>query len=179
MTQEGQLPPPPVMWAQRRDTLYVTICLEDCKDRVIEVEPEKIYFKGIGGTEQKMHEVTINLYNEIVPSKTIKYLKGRTFELVLSKKDEGPYWPRLTKEKTKAHWLKSDFNKWKDEDESGDEFFSGENDNLEDIMRQMGGLGGSGGSGSSHKPSCRKFEDMGDEDNEIDSDDSDLPDLIE
>ncbi|XP_033338881.2 cytosolic prostaglandin E synthase [Megalopta genalis] len=179
MTQEGQLPPPPVMWAQRNDILYVTICLEDCKDHIIEIEPEKIYFKGVGGTEQKMHELTIDLYGEIVPRRTIKYLKGRTFELVLSKKQGGPYWPRLTAEKTKAHWLKSDFNKWKDEDDSENENGIGmENNNLEEMMRQMGGLGGSGGSGSS-KPHFETFEDMGDEGNEIDSDDDDLPDLIE
>lgn len=33
----------------------------------------------------------------------------------------GPYWERLLKEKTKQHWLKIDFNKWKDEDDSDDE----------------------------------------------------------
>lgn len=109
------------MWAQRKDMLFVTICLEDCKDPIIEIEPEKIYFKGEGGTDNKMHEVTINLYKEIEPCKTAKTLKGRTFELVLAKKEEGPYWPRLIKEKTKAHWLKSDFNKWKDEEDTDDE----------------------------------------------------------
>lgn len=109
------------MWAQRKDMLFVTICLEDCKDPIIEIEPEKIYFKGEGGTDNKMHEVTINLYKEIEPCKTMKTLKGRTFELVLAKKEEGPYWPRLIKEKTKAHWLKSDFNKWKDEEDTDDE----------------------------------------------------------
>lgn len=109
------------MWAQRKDILYVTICLEDCKDPTMEIEPEKIYFKGEGGTDKKMHEVTINLYKEIEPSKTVKNMKGRTFELVLVKKEEGPYWPRLIKDKTKAHWLKSDFNKWKDEDDTDDE----------------------------------------------------------
>ncbi|KAK2586894.1 hypothetical protein KPH14_009831 [Odynerus spinipes] len=142
MTQEGQLPPPPVMWAQRRNILFVTICLEDCKDPILKVEPETLYFKG-----------------------------GRTLELVLFKKVEGPYWPRLTKEKTKAHWLKSDFNKWKDEDDSEDEGdFDGGNCELEDMMRHMGGLGGSGDS----KPN---FDDLGDDVDEVDSDDEALPDL--
>lgn len=109
------------MWAQRRDCLYVTIILEDCKDPVININPQMIYFKGVGGTEQKMHEVTINLYGEINVNKTVQNVRGRTIELVLVKKEKGPYWPRLTKETTKAHWLKSDFNKWKDEDDSGDE----------------------------------------------------------
>jgi len=117
----SRIPPPPVIWAQRKDILYITICLEDCKDPIIEIEPEKIYFKGKGGTEKKMHEVTINLYKEIDVSKTVKNLKARIFEIVLAKKEEGPYWPRLIKENTKAHWLKSDFNKWKDEEDTDEE----------------------------------------------------------
>ncbi|KAI4503100.1 hypothetical protein M0802_002144 [Mischocyttarus mexicanus] len=172
MTQEGQLSPPPVLWAQRRDILFITICLEDCKDPVLKIEPEILHFKGTGGTENKMHEITINLYKEINPDKTLKNLGGRTLELVLVKKEEGPYWPRLTKDKTKAHWLKSDFNKWKDEDDSEEEgdLEGGGSPDLEEMMRQMGGLGGSGVS----KPN---FDDLGDEMDEIDSDDEEIPDL--
>ena len=122
------------MWAQRNHILYVTICLEDCKDPIIKVEPEKLYFKGTGGTERKMHEVTINFYKEIDPDKTVQSPKGRNFEFVLAKKEEGPYWPRLTKENKKFHWLKSDFNKWKDEDDTDEEtgFESGRD--LEEVI---------------------------------------------
>ncbi|XP_017890665.1 prostaglandin E synthase 3 [Ceratina calcarata] len=175
MTQEVQLPPPPVIWAQRRGILFVTICLEDCKDPVLNIEPQMIYFKGVGGTEHKMHEVTIDLYGEILVNRTVKNLKGRTIELILYKKEEGPYWPRLTKDKTKAHWLKSDFNKWTDEDESDDEDgIEGAGQDLEDMMRQMGGLGGSGDS----KPNFDDLDDGG-EGEEMDSDYDDLPDLLE
>ncbi len=86
MTQEGQATPPPVMWAQRSNLLFVTICLEDCKDPTIRIEADKVYFKGIGGTEKKEHEVTINLYKEIDPDKTVQTPKGRNFELILYKK---------------------------------------------------------------------------------------------
>ena len=174
MTQEGQLPPPPVMWAQRRDVLFVTICLEDCKDPVIKTEPEMIYFKGVGGTEQKMHEITINLYNKIVPNKTVQSLRGRTIELVLPKETDAPYWPRLTKEKTKAHWLKTDFNKWKDEVYSDDDSNMKDGKELEEMMRQMGGLGGSVDS----KPDFPDLNmDDEDEGEGMDSDDDDLPEL--
>ncbi|XP_015601246.1 prostaglandin E synthase 3 isoform X1 [Cephus cinctus] len=174
MTQEGQLPPPPVMWAQRSNVLYVTICLEDCKDPTLKIEAEKIYFKGVGGTERKLHEVTINLYKEIDPEKTIQSLKGRNYELVLTKKEDGPYWPRLTKENKKFHWLKSDFNKWKDEDDSDDEGgMEGSGRDLEDMMRQMGGLGGAGDS----KPNFDDLDDIGEEADDSDSDDDEMPDL--
>ena len=49
-------------------------------------------------------------------------------EFALEKKESGPYWKRLVKEGTKQHWLKVDFNKWKDEDESDDEAGGGEQD---------------------------------------------------
>ena len=42
-------------------------------------------------------------------------------EFALEKKEAGPYWDRLLADKTKQHWLKIDFNKWKEEDESDDE----------------------------------------------------------
>ena len=36
---------------------------------------------------------------------------------IIKKKEDGPYWPRLLKDGKKVHWLKADWNKWKDEDE--------------------------------------------------------------
>ncbi len=48
-------------------------------------------------------------------------MRERVIEFALEKKESGPFWERLLKEKNKFHWLKTDFNKWKDEDESDDE----------------------------------------------------------
>ena len=59
-------------------------------------------------------------------------VRPRMIEFALMKKEEGPYWDRLLKVKTKQHWLKIDFNKWKNED-SDDEDAEG------------GGQGGQGG----------------------------------
>jgi len=60
-------PPPLVMWAQRPTLVFLTICLEDVKDPEIKVEPERLYFKGVGGTEKKVHEITINFFREVDP----------------------------------------------------------------------------------------------------------------
>ncbi|XP_063229850.1 prostaglandin E synthase 3 isoform X2 [Bacillus rossius redtenbacheri] len=162
---DDQVTPPPVMWAQRSQIVFLTICLEDCKNPEIKIEPDKIYFHGIGGTEKKEHEVTMNLYKDVDPEKSLKFVRDRNIELVLKKKDDGPYWPQLMKDKKKYHWLKVDFNKWKDEDDSEDDM--GQSEDLEEMMRQMGGLGGAGDS----KPS---FDDV---EPESDSDDEDIPDL--
>jgi hypothetical protein len=56
--------------------------------------------------------------------------------LILKKKEDGPFWPQLTKEKQKFHWLKVDFNKWKDEDDSEDEG-TGQNQDLDEVKYQI------------------------------------------
>merc|ERR1712152_132521 len=80
---------------------------------------------------------------EIDKEKSKFAVRDRVIEFALEKKDSGPYWKRLVKEEKKQHWLKVDFNKWRDEDESDDEAGGGQD--LEQMMSQMGGLGGAGG----------------------------------
>ena len=63
-------PPPLVMWAQRPTLVFLTFCLEDCKEPEIKVDADKLHFKGVGGTEKKVHEVTINFFKEIDPEVT-------------------------------------------------------------------------------------------------------------
>ncbi|XP_063613121.1 prostaglandin E synthase 3-like [Penaeus indicus] len=123
--------PPPVTWAQRKNLIFLTICVEDCKSPTINIEADKVYFKGTGGTERKDYEYTYNLYKDIDTDKSRSFVRDRNIELILVKKEEGPYWPHLLKEKTKQHWLKVDFSRWKDEDDSDDE--EGQNQDLEEV----------------------------------------------
>ena len=139
-------PPPLVKWAQRPSLVILTICLEDCKDPTIEVKPDYLKFEGNGGPDKKDHEVKMEFLKEIDPEKSKYAVRDRVIEFALEKKDgSGPYWERLLKDKTKQHWLRVDFNKWRDEDESDDEAGGGKD--LEQMMSQMGGLGGMGGMG--------------------------------
>ncbi|KAL1116684.1 hypothetical protein AAG570_005156 [Ranatra chinensis] len=132
----------------------------------MKIEADKFYFKGIGGSDKKLHELSFEFYKEVEPDKSLKTVRDRNIEVVLKKKDDSSaYWPRLTKDKIKNHWLKIDFNRWQD-DEYSDDDASGMNMGLEDMVRSMGGLGG-----SDAKPS---FDDI---DVPSDSDDEDLPDL--
>ena len=62
-------------------------------------------------------------------------VRDRVIEFALEKKDSGPYWKRLVKEEQKQHWLKVDFNKWKDEDESDDEAGGGQD--LEEVKKMI------------------------------------------
>lgn len=66
--------------------------------------------------------------------------------MVILKKDKKlEYWPRLTKEKAKNAFLKTDFSKWVDEDEQDGEPAIAEEPDLD--MGGMGGMGGLGGMG--------------------------------
>jgi len=81
------------MWAQRPGLIFLTICLEDVKDPQIKVEPDKLYFKGVGGTEKKPHEVTVNFFKEIDPEVSFKNVpivrKSRRPNVILQKKLRG------------------------------------------------------------------------------------------
>ena len=57
--------PPKVMWAQRPNLIFLTVCLEDCKSPEIKVDTDKLHFKGVGGPDKKHHEITINFFGEI------------------------------------------------------------------------------------------------------------------
>lgn len=174
MPDQNIMVPPPVLWAQRANIVYLSVCLEDCQKPEIKIEEDKVYFKGTGGTEKKEHEVTMNLYREVVPGESKYVVRDRLIEIFLKKKEEGPYWQFLLKDKKKNHWLKVDFQKWRDEDDSDDEGEGGGGgggggQDLEEMMRQIGGLGGAGGG---DKPDLNDIDG-----NEDDSDDDDIPEL--
>lgn len=157
--------PPPVLWAQRKEDVFLTFSVE-AKDPTIKIEKDSVYFKGVNVQDNKPHEVTIPLYDVVVPENSAFINKGRCIEMVLRKeKKDAPYWPSLTKDKKKPHYLKVDFNKWRDEDDEDDE--GGNNYDIEEMLRSMGGGGGAG-----DKPDKPAFDDM-----ESDSDDENLPDL--
>ncbi|XP_065216541.1 prostaglandin E synthase 3 [Planococcus citri] len=164
MSGDASVSPPAVLWAQRNSTIFLSICLEDCRDPVLQINPSNIYFRGVGGTERKEHEVNIELYKDIVPELSKQFQTGRTIELILKKKEEGPYWPQLTKLKQRYHWLKINFNKWKEEDDSDVE----EEENFEDMIRSIGDLG------TGSRPSFENDTDS--DDNDKDAED-DLPPL--
>lgn len=165
--------PPAVLWAQRKEEVFLTFSIE-CKEPIIKIEKESVYFKGANAQDNKMHEVSIPLYETVIPENSAFVNKGRCIEMVLRKeKKDIPYWPSLTKDKKKPHYLKIDFNKWIDEDEDDEEKGGGPggNDyNLDEMLRSMGAAGGNFGAGDkTDKPS---FDDL-----ESDSDDENLPDL--
>ena len=65
LSMHFRIPPPGCVWAQRPKHIILAICLTDVKEPVIKVEKTKLYFKGVGGTEKKEHEVEMEFFKEI------------------------------------------------------------------------------------------------------------------
>src|SRR5260221_11386849 len=71
-----------------------------------------------------------------------KKLSSRCLSLIIRKKEtQKEYWPRLTKEKSRNTFIKTDFGKWVDEDVH-DGSTVVEADGMD--LAGMGGLGGMG-----------------------------------
>lgn len=64
------------------------------------------------GVPERQYEFDIELYDEIIPEETKKNITSRAVVLILRKKQmQAEFWPRLTKEKVKNNWIKTDFSK--------------------------------------------------------------------
>lgn len=102
------------------------------------------------------------MYAEIDEAASKVHHTSRSVELKLVKKKlKEEYWPRLLKDSKKVHFLKTDFDKWVDEDEQdeapADDFsqFGGMGGGMGGMpgmggMGDMGGLGGMGGMGGTY-----------------------------
>ncbi|KAE9420205.1 hypothetical protein Angca_005629, partial [Angiostrongylus cantonensis] len=134
---------PPVLWAQREAFLYVTIEIDDVTVEDLTADSSKLHFKGTSHTEA--FETTLEFFAEVDgPAMKRTLSNTRVIELNIPKK-EPKWWPRLLKGKEKVHWLKVDFDKWRDEDDSGaeDGMLGSGGFDLNSYMNQMGGdMGG-------------------------------------
>ncbi|CAD6991607.1 uncharacterized protein CG16817 [Ceratitis capitata] len=112
---------PPVSWAQRYDLLYVIIDVE-CTNIEYKVTENTFTFKGVNALDAtKKYDVTLNFLNPVDPEKVTSKNIGRCLEFTIYKKEKGPYWPSLTNDKIKLHFLKANFAKWKNESDDEDE----------------------------------------------------------
>ena len=106
---------PILKWAQRKDKLFITINVVHSKKPTIEIEGKKMKYQGTDGTIN--YSFDIELYDEIDKENSKYTLDARNIFLKLKKKKEGPYWPRLTSDKVKYHWIEVDWVYFTEEDE--------------------------------------------------------------
>ncbi|SNX85805.1 related to SBA1 - Hsp90 associated co-chaperone [Melanopsichium pennsylvanicum] len=87
------------------------------------------------GIPDKEYQFSLEFFDEIDVEASKTHLNSKCLYAVLRKKNaKEEYWPRLTKDKLRLHNVKTDFDKWVDEDE--------QDENEEDLSGGMGGMGG-------------------------------------
>lgn len=141
---------PEVLWAQRsnaedasKNLIYLTIKVLDPVNVKLDLKPDSLSFSARSQDNTVEYELNLQFYDEIDPEKSQKSAEsGNHIFLVLRKKNkQEEYWPRLTKEKLKLHYIKTNFDLWVDEDEQEEQ---AEDDDAANMMN-MGADGGMGG----------------------------------
>ena len=128
----------PVKWAQRKDSLYVTISLPDVKDHTLDVTENKLVFSGTSNDQK--YSVDLEFYKPIDTEESIMNVLPMNIQMKLMKKDKDEdFWPRLLQDKhLEKTNVKIDWDRYVDEDEEDEGF---DTSNLNGGM----GLGGMGG----------------------------------
>jgi hypothetical protein len=121
---------PAVLWAQRssnsdpeKNFIYLTISVPDVprENLKLDLKPTGLSFTGHSDTLKKTYHVELEFYAEIDPAESKVNHSARDVEMKLRKKElNESYWPRLLKDTKKQHFLKTDFDKWVDEDEQNE-----------------------------------------------------------
>lgn len=135
---------PEVRWAQRssedehdKNIVYLTIVTPDIVKPEISIEAKKISVNG-SDKHGKTYKLDLDLFAEIEPEATKQRNTDLNLFFVLQKKeDKAEFWPRLSAGKEKLHNVRTDFDKWVDEDEQDEQ----------PELPDMGGMGGPGGAG--------------------------------
>lgn len=109
-------------------------------DIELDLKPTSLSFTGTSGTLKRKYHVVLDFFAEIDPAESKINHTAKNIEMKLQKKElKEEYWPRLLKDSKRLHFLKTDFDKWVDEDE--------QNEAPEEDFSQFGGMGGMPGMG--------------------------------
>lgn len=58
---------PRILWAQRNDTLLLTVNLTDIKNEKFSLDEKKLTFEGMGGPDERQYACELEFMKEVVP----------------------------------------------------------------------------------------------------------------
>ena len=58
---------PSILWAQRNDTILLTVSLNDIHHEKYSLEEKVFQFTGVGGTEGQHYNVELQFYKDVIP----------------------------------------------------------------------------------------------------------------
>lgn len=138
---------PTILWAQRssaeeasKNIIYMTIEVLDPTNIKLDLTSTGLKLRADSQGNDTHYALDLDFFDEIDTENSHKNTEsGHQIYLILRKKNkQEEYWPRLTKEKLRLHYIKTDFDKWVDEDEQDEQ---PEEDDMSNMMN-MGGAGG-------------------------------------
>jgi len=188
---------PEVLWAQRsnktdaaKNFIYLTISVPDVQpsNLKLDLKPQSLTFSGHSDSLKRDYHLELEFYAEIDKAESKINHTAKNIEIVLRKKElKEEFWPRLLKDAKKVHFLKTDFDKWVDEDEQdeapeddlGNMGGMGGMPGMGDMSSMMGGAGGDFGGIDFSKLGGGMGGEEGEEEGEEEDDDEDMPELEE
>eukprot|EP00590_Aulacoseira_subarctica_P002350 CAMPEP_0172422158 /NCGR_PEP_ID=MMETSP1064-20121228/8358_1 /TAXON_ID=202472 /ORGANISM="Aulacoseira subarctica , Strain CCAP 1002/5" /LENGTH=209 /DNA_ID=CAMNT_0013162905 /DNA_START=56 /DNA_END=685 /DNA_ORIENTATION=- len=147
----------PIKWAQRSDSLYLTIALPDVTDETINLKDEELTFSG--KSNGKQYERNIVFLKSVNAAESTYKVLPRSIQMHIMKnsdEENEEFWPRLLKDKSlEKNQVSIDWDRYVEEDEDEGEGFDlsnlqgGQNFGAGGMpgMGGMGGMGGLGGMG--------------------------------
>lgn len=140
----------PIKYAQRTDSLYLTIALPDVKDETIELTDTELKFNGT--SNDKKYEVNIKFFKPVDAKDSTYKVLPRSIQMHIMKakgedsEEDEEFWPRLLEDKTlEKNQVKIDWDRYIDEDEEEEE--GGFDTSALEGGNAMGGMPGMGGMG--------------------------------
>jgi len=129
MSETKKVNTAPIKWAQRSDSLYITIALPDVKDETIQLKDKTLSFTG--KSNNKEYALEIEFFQDVDAShEDTKYkVLPRSVQMHVMKtakkddaSDDTEFWPRLLKNKAlEKNQVKIDWDRYVDEDEEEEE----------------------------------------------------------
>lgn len=84
----------------------------------LDIKTQSLTFAGHSDSLKRDYHLALEFFGELDTAETKVNHTAKNIQLVLRKKElSDEFWPRLLKDKAKVHFLKTDFDKWVDEDE--------------------------------------------------------------
>jgi len=107
----------PVKWAQRSDSIYLTIDLRDVQESKIDLTGTGLHFTGT--SQGKDYELHLEFLHEVDPQRSVWNVLPRSVQMHLVKATSSThFWERLLKDKQQEKTnVKVDWDKFVDEDE--------------------------------------------------------------
>lgn len=129
--------------------------ISDSKNTKIDLTATHLNIESDSDETKGHYKLNLEFFKEIDPEKSHYHTSGNSIYFVIRKKEkQEEFWPRITKDKLKYHYIKTDFDKWVDEDEQEEK--AAEDDlgaggpgdfDMSQLAGAAGGAGGPGGPG--------------------------------